>query len=75
MSKTAMNYSKAVAAVGTSILAAVLLLAPSAQSIATNAISTITDNAVNSLVPSVWPFEHGKCFTLDRFAPTYPHCL
>jgi hypothetical protein len=70
-----MNWSKPIVAVGTSVLATVLLFVPSAQSIAENAISTITDSTVNSLIPSIWPFEHGKCFTVDRFDPTFPHCL
>lgn len=70
-----MTWSKSITAVATSVLATVFLFVPSAESIATDAISTITDNALNSLVPSVWPFEHGKCFTVDKFDFTYPHCL
>jgi hypothetical protein len=30
---------------------------------------------MKSLIKPFWPFGHSKCFNLDRFDPTCPHCL
>jgi hypothetical protein len=70
-----MTLSKSIAIAGTYLLAAVLLLTPSVQSMALEAIGTITESAAKSVIHQFWPFEHGKCFTLDRFDPTCPRCL
>jgi len=70
-----MTRSKSVAMAGTFILAVVLLVTPSIQAMALDAIETVAESAVNGLLQPFWPFEHGKCFTLDRFDPTCPQCL
>jgi hypothetical protein len=70
-----MTRSKPVAMAGTCILAAVLLVTPSVQAMALDAIETVAESAVKGLLQSFWPVEHGKCFTLDRFDRTCPQCL
>jgi hypothetical protein len=70
-----MKHSKFIAMTGACVLAAVLLVTPSVQAMGMEAIETITESAVKGLLHPFWPFEHGKCFTLDRFDPTCPRCL
>ena len=70
-----MKHSKSIAKAGACVLAGVLLVTPSVQSTALEAIGAISESAVKGLLQPFWPFEHGKCFTLDRFDPTCPRCL
>ena len=70
-----MTRSKSVAMAGTCILAAVLLVMPSVQAMALDAIETVAKSAVKGLLQPFWPFEHGKCSPLSRFDPTCPQCL
>jgi hypothetical protein len=67
-----MTRSKSIAIAGT--LAAVLFLAPTVQAMG-DAIGTAAESVAKSLLHPLWPSEHGKCFTLDRFDPTCPQCL
>ena len=70
-----MTRSKSAVMAGTCILGAVLLVTPSVQAMALDAIETVTECSAKGLLQSFWPFEHGKCFTLDRFDRTCPQCL
>ena len=70
-----MTRSKSIALAGTCVLAAVLLLSPSVQEVAMDAVGTVAESAARSLLRPFWPFGHGKCFTVDRFDPTCPQCL
>jgi hypothetical protein len=70
-----MKHSKSIAIAGTCVLAAALLVTPSVQATALEAIGNITEIAVKGLIQSFWPVEHDKCFTLDRFDPACPPCL
>ncbi len=70
-----MTCSKFVAMAGPCILAAVLIVTPSVQAMALDAIETVTESAVKGLLQPFWPFEHGKCSPLSRFDPTCPQCL
>jgi hypothetical protein len=70
-----MTRSKSVAMAGTCILAAVLLVMPSVQAMALDAIETVAKSAVKGLLQPFWPFEHGKCSPLSRFDPICPQCL
>ena len=70
-----MTRSRSVATAGTCILAAVLLVMPSVQTMALDAIETVAENAVQGTLQPFWPFEHGKCFPLSRFDPTCQQCL
>jgi hypothetical protein len=66
---------KSVAKAGAGVLVAVVLVTPSMEAMAVEAVDAITESAVKGLLHPFWPFEHGKCFTLDRFDPTCPRCL
>jgi hypothetical protein len=70
-----MKYSKSIAIAGTCVLALGLFVAPSVQGAALDAIGTFAENTGKVLLQPLWPFAHGKCFTLDRFDPTCPRCL
>lgn len=70
-----MKHSKSIAIAGTCVLAVVLLVTPSVQVAALDAIGTFAENTAKVLLHPLWPFAHGKCFTLDRFDPTCPQCL
>jgi hypothetical protein len=70
-----MTRSKSIAMAGTYILAAVLLVTPSVQGMALDTIEVVAESAVKGMLQPFWTFEHGKCFTLDRFDPTCPRCL
>jgi len=70
-----MTRSKSLAITGICALAAVLLLTPSVQTIVQDAIGSVAEGTVKSLIRPLWPFGHGKCFTLDRFDPACPQCL
>jgi hypothetical protein len=70
-----MTRLKSIAIIGPYVLAVVLLVTPSVQAMALETIETITESAVKGILHPFRPFEHGKCFTLDRFDPTCPRCL
>ena len=70
-----MTLSKSDAMAGTYVLIAVLLLTPSVQGNVLDAIGSVAEGAVKSVVQPFWLFAHGKCSTADRFDLTYPRCL
>ena len=70
-----MTRSRSIAMGGTCLLAVVLLITPSMQAIALDAIGNVAEGSMKSLIQPFWPFGHGKCFNLDRFDPTCPQCL
>jgi hypothetical protein len=69
-----MTRSRFIAMGLTCLLAVVLFIAPSMEAI-TGAIGDVAESSMKSLTRPLWPFAHGKCFNLDRFDPTCPHCL
>lgn len=69
-----MRRSRFIAMGGTCLLAVVLFIAPSMQAI-TDTIGNVAEGSMKSLIKPFWPFGHSKCFNLDRFDPTCPHCL
>lgn len=70
-----MTRSQSIAIAGTCVLAMVLLVSPSVQAKAMDAIGSVAESTVKGLLQPFWPFRHGKCFTLDMFDPTCPQCL
>jgi hypothetical protein len=70
-----MTRLNSVAIAGTCVLAVVLLVSPSVQAMALDAIGSLAESTVKGLFQPFWPFAHGKCSTLGRFDPACPQCL
>ena len=70
-----MKRRKSIAVIASVVLLLVLVITPCGQSVAFAALDVIAENTLKMLRLPFWPFEHGKCFTLDRLDPTCPQCL
>jgi hypothetical protein len=75
MTHPSVNRRRFVANAAMIVLALLVFAMPATQNVfacALNEFSEITERALH--FPCTL-FDHGKCFTLDRFDPTCPQCL